>query len=70
MSIWFSDTKIIKKNIYKSRNEKQKYAERKRRNIVSIDLGIRTFSTGVSDYEVIKIGENINDIIKHKLNGM
>ena len=46
---------------------KPKYEKRKRRNIISIDLGIRTFATGLSDYEVVKIGNCMSEIIEKGL---
>lgn len=39
-----------------------------KKEIISIDPGIRTFITGISDNEVIKIGNNISDRIEKYLN--
>ena len=38
------------------------------KEIISIDPGIRTFITGISENEVIKIGNNVSDRIQNYLN--
>jgi IS605 OrfB family transposase len=39
----------------------------KNKKIISLDPGIRTFMTGLSEKEVIKLGTNVSDKIKSKL---
>jgi len=41
--------------------------ENKPRNIISLDPGLRTFMTGLSECEALKIGTDINETIKSKI---
>jgi IS605 OrfB family transposase len=44
----------------------KKYAERQ--NLISIDPGIRTFMTGITEKKIVEIGKNINGKIKKYIN--
>ena len=54
----------------KLNNNKKIYTinkEEKRKNVISIDLGVRTFINRISDNEVIKIGTKMGDVIEKYL---
>jgi len=48
-------------------SNKTKKIENKPRNIIVLDPGLRTFMTGLSEYEQLNIGTNINKILRDKI---